>query len=304
MGKTTLSVTLLALVAVSAPALAARSNDYDPPTITAVATGHGKLVVSVQAGPSGAPAGFTLWWMKRSDFLANDSQWPEPGDPRLHEAAFDGSPTLNVPAGSPGTFRLGPGQSIQVEIGDLFDETGVQTESADELDYGTDYVVCGYANCSKLVGQSAYTPDLKSCTTLPQNCTQTQGYWKNHPGAWPVASLRLGNVTYSQAQLLRIFGQPARGNGLVSLAHQLIAAKLNIAAGAEPEAASATIAAADAQIGDLVVPPIGAGYLAPASTSASTQTLDDYNNGIIGPGHCGATPVKSTTWGAVKSSYR
>src|SRR5688572_23676843 len=61
-------------------------------------------------------------------------------------------------------------------------------------------------------------------------CTLTQGYWKNHPEAWPVASLELGSVTYSKAQLLSIFRTPVSGNGLVSLAHQLIAAKLNVAA--------------------------------------------------------------------------
>ena len=50
--------------------------------------------------------------------------------------------------------------------------------------------------------------------------------------------LTLGTVTYSQAQLLAIFNTPVRGNGLISLAHQLIAAKLNILAGANGGALS------------------------------------------------------------------
>ena len=141
-------------------------------------------------------------------------------------------------------------------------------------------------------------------SALVQNCTFTQGYWKNHPGVWPVPSLTLGTVAYTQAQLLAIFGQPAAGNGLISLAHQLIAAKLNIANGADPTAISATILAADALIGGLVVPPVGAGFLAPASTSALTQALDDYNNGLTGPGHCGETPARTATWGQVKTLYR
>jgi hypothetical protein len=90
----------------------------------------------------------------------------------------------------------------------------------------------------------------------------------------------------------------------VSLAHQLIAAKLNILNGADPSAAAAAIAAADAQIGALVVPPVGAGYIHPSQTSATTQILDDYNNGVIGPGHCGTVPVKAATWGSVKGLYR
>jgi hypothetical protein len=117
-------------------------------------------------------------------------------------------------------------------------------------------------------------------------CTYTQGYWKNHPEAWPVANLTLGSVTYTKAQLLSIFSQPVKGNGLVSLAHQLIAAKLNIANGADPSAVAATIAAADALIGSRVVPPVGSGSLAPSAASGLTYVLDQYNNGIIGPGHC------------------
>jgi hypothetical protein len=48
---------------------------------------------------------------------------------------------------------------------------------------------------------------------------------------------------------------------------------------------------------------VGGGFLAPASTSALTNTLDDWNNGII-PGvvSC-ATKTTKTTWGKVKSIY-
>ncbi len=47
------------------------------------------------------------------------------------------------------------------------------------------------------------------------------------------------------------------------------------------------IAAADALIGGLVIPPVGGGTLAPSATGALTTTLDNYNQGITGPGHCG-----------------
>ena len=60
-------------------------------------------------------------------------------------------------------------------------------------------------------------------------CTLTQGYWKNHPNAWPVSSLKLGTVTYTKDQAIAILKTPVKGNGLVQLAHQLIAAKLNVA---------------------------------------------------------------------------
>ncbi|HTM22586.1 MAG TPA: myxococcus cysteine-rich repeat containing protein, partial [Kofleriaceae bacterium] len=108
-------------------------------------------------------------------------------------------------------------------------------------------------------------------------CAFTQGYWKNHPDAWPVSSLSLGGHVYTEAELLAIFDEAPAGNGLISLAHQLIAAKLNVAAGAPDDDIADTIAEADALIGDLVVPPIGDGFLDPADTSALNDALTAFN---------------------------
>jgi len=127
--------------------------------------------------------------------------------------------------------------------------------------------------------------DAPFCTE--QSCTYTQGFWKNHPADWPVTSLKLGTVTYTQEQLLAILNTPVRGNGLISLSHQLIAAKLNVASGTDDAAVLSSIQAADALIGGLVIAPIGSGYLKPSATSRLTTALDNYNNGVTGPGHCG-----------------
>lgn len=116
--------------------------------------------------------------------------------------------------------------------------------------------------------------------------TFTQGYWKNHPEEWPVTSLDLGNITYEKEQLLSILKTPVKGNGLVSLAHQLIAAKLNVANGADPSSISNTIDDADLLIGDSEIPPVGKDKLKPKETSSLIKILDSYNNGLIGPGHC------------------
>jgi hypothetical protein len=127
------------------------------------------------------------------------------------------------------------------------------------------------------------------------NCTYTQGYWKNHEEAWLVDTLMLGTRTYPQTQLLSILEQPVQGNGLISLAHQLIAAKLNIAKGASaPAGVTTTITSADTLIGGLVIPPIGSGYLVPSATNGLTNALDDYNKGVVGPGHCTDEPIGTT----------
>ena len=117
-------------------------------------------------------------------------------------------------------------------------------------------------------------------------CTLTQGFWKNHPDAWPVSSLTLGTKTYTQAQLLSILGTPVKGNGLIDLAHQLIAAKLNIAAGASSAGIASTIAAADALIDSLLIPPVGSGSLDPSAVSSLVAALDAFNSGLSGVPSC------------------
>jgi hypothetical protein len=64
------------------------------------------------------------------------------------------------------------------------------------------------------------------------------------------------------------------------------------------------VASADAIIGGLVCPSIGSGSLSASSTNSLTNTLDDWNNGVTGPGHCGTTPVRESTWGRIKAMYR
>jgi hypothetical protein len=109
----------------------------------------------------------------------------------------------------------------------------------------------------------------------------SQGFWKNHPEAWPVTELQLGNITYTQDQLLAILREPVRGDGLLILAKQEIAAKLNIANGADGSCIQQTLADADALIGDLVIPPIGDGYLRPRDVSPIAGILGDYNEGNL-----------------------
>jgi hypothetical protein len=146
----------------------------------------------------------------------------------------------------------------------------------------------------------------KDCSQpLFSGCTYTQGYWKTHPEAWPLSDgeMVLGNWSYPVEALQRIFEEQVKGNGLISLAHQLIAAKLNVANGANGGSLFNAIAQADAQIGDRIVPPTtGGGYLAPDATSPLVQNLTLFNQGGLtepfdgdydedgdqdGPPHCG-----------------
>jgi hypothetical protein len=275
----------------------------DTPAIGTGVPGHGKQAITITAGPSGLPNGFAIWWMDQSTFTANGGTWPVDLTAEMGGVDFTGQPTLNTFGGQYTTFKLAPNQSIVVEIGDLLQETGV-SGTTEELQYGQMYYYAAFGLDESGNPASELSVTVSNSTTSSTNCTYTQGYWKNHEELWPVTSVTLGTVNYTAAQADAILGQSVEGNGLVSLAHQLIAAKLNVANGADPTAAASAIADADAMIGGLVVPPVGAGYLDPSTTSSLTQTLDDYNNGIIGPGHCGNIPVQTRTWGGIKALYR
>jgi len=131
--------------------------------------------------------------------------------------------------------------------------------------------------------QVAITPAAK-----PGNkCPLTQGFWQNHPKAWPVTSLTLGSQTYTQAQLLTILTTTARGDVSLILADQLIATKLNIAHGSNPATVSTTITDADnllSQFGTNRLP-----YNVRTSSAIGQQmvndanVLDRYNNGDLTP---------------------
>lgn len=297
---------LAAGVCLAACATSASADVLDPPTIDYVSSGRGTIRLLIVPGPSGAPGGFTVEWLPRATYDALGG-WPDASDPRIRRGSFTGSPTLNITDGTT-RYRMTSVDDAGIQLGDVFDETGVATAADEELDQNTEYVVRAWANTFGGMTTSAMSPEVIVLTGSPvgHDCTYTQGYWKTHPTVWPVASLTLGTVNYTKAQLLQIFDRAAKGNGLVSLAHQLIATKLNIAMGASvPAAVSTAIAQADALIGGLVVPPVGGGSLAPSLTSSLTETLDEYNNGELGPDHCDShTAAQTSTWGRLKAVYR
>jgi len=150
-------------------------------------------------------------------------------------------------------------------------------------------------------------PAPPSCPAGLQGCTVTIGFFRNHAGftghnpdvITALLPQFLGSgggktitvTTATQAVSLLSFngsnGVFEASNGINKLYAQLLAAKLNIAGGANGSAVALTIAAADA-------------FLATHNSTdwkglSKSQkqmvldwmsTLDSYNNGVIGPGHC------------------
>ena len=264
--------------------------------VTALTVVLGLFAVPASAGPfvqfsksaddpsivAGDVASFTISGTNTGNAAANnvvvtdvlpDSglNWAESPDVAACSIADD-------PGGDILTCNLGT-----LSVGGSFSVTVQATTSSDVCDY----VLTNTANLA-VNGVARKTATASITVTCPGGggCTLTQGFWKNHPESWPVSSLTLGSVTYTEAQLLAILHEPVAGNGLISLAHQLIAAKLNIASGADPTDIQADVTAADALIDGLVVPPVGSGFLLPSDTSSLVSALTDFNEGDTGPGHC------------------
>lgn len=164
------------------------------------------------------------------------------------------------------------------------------------------YAVCGeysFTNTASYVGGSGETGSASHsvAVTVPcaTGCTLTQGYWKTHSEFGPApyddtwAQLPNGASTtffLSLKSYYQVLWTPPAGNAYYNLAHQYIAAKLNVLNGA------ATTPIVDAALAGAT------GFFntkTPLSTLSKAErqqvlawasTLDGYNNGKLGVPHC------------------
>src|SRR6185503_3604256 len=115
------SVIATALLADMAPLAFAQA--LDTPTISKTGGGFFRIDLDVQAGASGAPHGFMIQWMSKSDYEDYGFGDVE-SDVYSAYCEFEGAPTLNTDARSD-SYTLASHGVIGIEMGDLFDETGV-----------------------------------------------------------------------------------------------------------------------------------------------------------------------------------
>ncbi|MBC7271524.1 MAG: hypothetical protein H5T76_22915 [Streptomyces sp.] len=126
-------------------------------------------------------------------------------------------------------------------------------------------------------------------------CTLTQGYWKTHSKQGPapyddnwknVGSLEEQTQFFNSGQTWHtVFWTAPAGNAYYVLAHQYMAAKLNVLNGASaPANVTQAIAEAETLLGG-----VSGTTLTKAQRTQALQlatVLDSYNNGLIGPAHC------------------
>jgi hypothetical protein len=285
---------------------AAKKAKMDTPILSCgqVALGYIDIQVCAPAGAdaSGLPAGFSIQMMTESELIANGG-WYESDDPRLCKTSFSGEAFAS-------RYDLTPGACVTVRMGDLLLDNGVSTNCADPLVCDTTYVFRAFGHAHNTRNRSDFTADL-FCTTATcggVTCTSPWCVWaQNFPASagcdiqpavdypWPVNSLTLGSINYSICELISILNSNlfSTDNALILIAREQIAAKLNIARGADGSVVTQAMSDADALIGSLVIPPVGDGFIATtASTTALIESLKDYNYGRTGPGACPDGPAQ------------
>ena len=116
--------------------------------------------------------------------------------------------------------------------------------------------------------------------------TGTPGYWKNHPEAWPVTEIQIGNTTYTREQAIALMGKVG-GDKSVTIFSSLLSAKLNVLIGNADSCVANAVTAGDAWFVTYVakMPAKIAGssiaWSGAGQGDATHQVLDNYNNGLL-----------------------
>lgn len=124
-------------------------------------------------------------------------------------------------------------------------------------------------------------------------CTLTPGYWKTHsmygPAPYDDTWALLGENTpffLSGKTYYQVLWTPPAGNAYYILAHQYIAAELNFLNGANSSAVQMAFNKATDLFNTYTPAQVAKSKDLKALFTSLAYTLDQYNNGYIGPGHC------------------
>jgi hypothetical protein len=151
---------------------------------------------------------------------------------------------------------------------------------------GTAVVTCAATDAAGLTAQCSFSVMVNAAQAPASNkCPLGKGDWKNHPAGWSVTSVSLGGQTYAQPALMALLKAPVKGDASLILASELIAAKLNLANGSDPNVAASLIAQADALLQGTTPLPYG---VRPSTTAGQQMVtvangLDAFNSGSLTP---------------------
>jgi hypothetical protein len=161
------------------------------------------------------------------------------------------------------------------------------------------YLVVNDANDTGETGSASYTVNVD--VPCPQGCTLTQGYWKTHNDSfwggaptdptWDLIGPDAEQTIFflSGQSYFDVMWTSGGGNAYYILAKQYIAAQLNMLAGADGSAITTQFNTATTLFNTYTPAQIGAlkGSNALRQQFISLAgVLGQYNEGLIGPGHC------------------
>jgi hypothetical protein len=146
------------------------------------------------------------------------------------------------------------------------------------------------------IGVSTGGSDVSSDDTVWGVGTGTPGYWKNHPEAWPVEKIVIGDTpgfqsTYTKAQAITYLASKVSGDKTITIFASLVSAILNTNLANNTSCIAPYIA--DAQHWFSIYGPVGVGVKAksdawvggPLNTFKAGepihQKMDEYNNGLL-----------------------
>jgi hypothetical protein len=218
----------------------------------------------------------------------NNNGVQEPGEPGIEGAVVSLDGGTNITATDtegfyyfftePGTYTV----SVQIPPGTQPSPHDVGTD--DTVD--SDGVPDGVGNSVATVTLVEFAdPDTDFGFFVPpvtQPGTGTPGYWKNHPEAWPVATITVAGATYTRDQAIAWLDKVGKDK-TITMFSSLVPAMLNVMVGNDDSCVASTITAASAWMASYG--PVGKGVAASSYAwkvgEPLHRQLDNYNNGML-----------------------
>jgi hypothetical protein len=213
-------------------------------------------------------------------------------------------------ASAPVSFAYASMTEVDACVDITDDHAGPLGTACDDVTYEYSVEIGPYAECDttwQVVNTASFVAGDTSATgqdswtvtvTVPPcdlGCTLTPGYWKTHSAYGPAPAddtwLELSDgpdtaFFLSGASYYQVLWTAPRGNAYYILAHAYIAAELNGLNGASLGAVAETMDDARDLFETWTPGQVDRNRERKRTFVALAATLDDYNNGLIGPGHC------------------
>ena len=139
-----------------------------------------------------------------------------------------------------------------------------------------------FVHCGEVINNNGTAIVNFNMTCAEPVAVAGPGFWRNHPRQWPVERITIGGRTLTKLQAIILMSLPQLGDKTKLAFRQLVAAKLNVLAGAEDSCIAEAIAAADAW---LARNPVCSGVRASSPAwkriAAVITRLDAYNSGLL-----------------------